>query len=613
MLLRTLKDDVLAYFKKRSTYGYIVVAVFLSLLAVRLFYMQVISYDKFKTLSENNRIRIIRLPADRGFIKDVKGRLLVKNSPSYELKIVKEDVKDLNAILDKLSKVLPIDKAYAIKQVEKSYLYEPAVILRGLSVNQVAQIMEHSDDYAGVEIGLEAVRSYSDSLAFSHILGYLSEVNEQELKDTDYYRSGDMIGKTGIEKMYEEQLRGVDGARQVEVDSYGRPIDILSEKNSVPGENITLTVDADIQTFMHRLMQDKKGAIVVMDINNFNVLGLYSAPTYDLNYFTPFATTQQRMSVMRDPNKPLLNRAIEGRYPPGSVFKVLMAVVGLMEHKINPGSTFTCSGAMQYGNFKYKCWKKDGHGTINLIGAIEQSCDVYFYNLGLILGIDPISEYAEKLSLGHKTGIPLPNEKSGFFPSRQWKKEVRHEAWYPGETIITSIGQGYIATTPIQIAVMLGGLFNGGYVYTPNLVRYFENTVTGQVTEPPKTLVNKVVVSKWAEKAVMEGMRRVVEGDHATGYRAKVPGVHIGGKTGTAQVVSLKRTEDMDEDAIPERYRDHSWFAAVFPVNNPRYVAVAMIEHGGAGSKGAAPIVGALVNKMADLGYVRRETGQEAH
>jgi len=613
VLLRTLKDEILDYFKKRAMFGYVVLGLFFAFLALRLFYMQVISYEKFKQLSENNRIRIVRIKADRGFIKDVKGRLLVKNSPSYELKIVKEDVEDLNAILDKLAKVLPIDKKYAIKQVEKSYLYEPAVILRGLSFNQVAELMEHSDDYVGVEIGLEAVRSYMDSRAFSHILGYMSEVNEQELRDTDYYRSGDMLGKTGVEKVYEKQLRGDDGARQVEVDSYGRPVEILSEKASVPGENITLTVDYEVQTFLHRLMDGKKGAVVVMDVNNFDVLALYSAPAFDLNSFTPFATSKDRLAIIKDPTKPLLNRAIEGRYPPGSVYKVLMAVMGLMEHKINPDSRFTCTGEMQYGNFKYKCWKKEGHGTINLVQAIEESCDVYFYNLGLILGIDTIYDYSTKLSLGVKTGIALPNEKSGFFPGRKWKKEVRREGWYPGETIITSIGQGYMATTPIQIAVMLGGIFNGGNIYTPNLVRYLENPSTGHVREPVRNLKNKVHIDKWAANVAMKGMVNVVEGDHATGYRANVPGVHIGGKTGTAQVVSLKRTEDMDEDDIPEHYRDHSWFAAVFPADNPKYVAVAMIEHGGAGSKGAAPIVGALVNKMADLGYVKRETGQKAH
>lgn len=613
MLLRTLKDDLLEYFKKRSNLAYLLVAVFFAFLALRLFWMQIISYEKYKTLSENNRIRIVRIKADRGFIKDNKGRLIVKNSPSYELKIVKEDVKDLDEILDKLSKILPIDKNYAKKQVEKSYLYEPAIISRGLTFQQVAEILEHSDEYAGVEIGLEAVRSYMESNSFSHVLGYMSEVNEKELQGSDYYRSGDFVGKTGIEKVYEEQLRGTDGARQVEVDSYGRPIDILSEKLSQPGQHITLTLDFEVQTFLHRLMENKKGAVVVMDINNFDVLSLYSAPTYNLMTFTPFATSQERLTIIKDPSKPLLNRAIEGRYPPGSVYKILMAVAGLMEHKISPNSMFNCSGEMQYGNFRYKCWKKEGHGTINLVSAIEQSCDVYFYNVGLLLGIDPIYEYSDKLSLGRKTGIALPNEKAGFFPSRQWKKEVRREAWYPGETIITSIGQGYIATTPMQIAVMLAGIFNGGNVYQPNLVRYFEDTATGNIIEPQRVLVNKLYIDKKAADIAMEGMRRVVEGDRATGYRAKVPGVHIGGKTGTAQVVSLKRTEDMEEDDIPEHYRDHSWFAAVFPVENPKYVAVAMIEHGGAGSKGSAPIVGALVNKMADLGYVKRETGQEAH
>jgi len=608
VLLKTLKDDVLEYFKKRTIIFYTILILFLLLLCGRMAYMQVIGFEKYKRLSENNRIRLMRIKADRGFIKDNKGRMIVKNTPSYELNVVKEDVNNIDALLDRVNKIVPIDKAFAKRQIKRSYLYEPAVIQRGLTFEQVAQVLENSADFNGVEIGLESVRSYKDSKAFSHVLGYLSEVNDRDLQKSDLYLGGDMIGKTGIEKVYEDVLRGEDGARQVEVDSYGRILEVLSEKQSVPGQNIALTLDYDLQTFTHKLMKNKTGAVVVMDIDNFDVLTLYSAPSYDLMSFTPFARSTDRADIMKNVNKPLLNRTIEGSYPPGSVFKVLMAITALMEGKITPETTFNCPGELQYGNFTYRCWKKGGHGKLDLVHAIEQSCDVYFYNVGLATGIDPITKYANLFSLGIKTEIDLPNEKFGFFPSREWKKKSKNEPWYPGETIITSIGQGYISTTPMQIAVMLSGIFNGGKVYAPNLVKYIEDADTGvKVMQEPK-LLREIPLNKDDVAVVLEGMREVVQGDHATGYRAKVEGVTIGGKTGTAQVVSLKHTEEMEDEDIPEALRDHSWFGSVFPVSHPKYVAVAMIEHGGAGSKGAAPIIGAVINKMADLGYVWRQS-----
>jgi penicillin-binding protein 2 len=608
VLLKTLKDDLLEYFKRRTIIFFSFLMVFMIILGARMVYIQVFSYDKYKMLSENNRIRLVRIKADRGFIKDNKGRLIVKNTPSYELNVVKEDVDDINRLLEKLNEIVHIDKAFAKKQIKKSYLFEPAVIQRGLTFEQVAQILENSADFPGVEIGLESVRSYSDSFAFSHVLGYMSEVSEKDIQTDSRYQSGDMIGKTGLEKVYEDVLKGTDGARQVEVDSYGRVLEVLSEKASLPGQNLALTIDADLQNFVHKLMYKKTGSVVVMDIENFEVIAMYSAPSYDLMSFTPFAGSQERANIMKHEDKPLLNRVIEGSYPPGSVFKILMALVALMEGKITPETTFHCSGEMQYGNFKYRCWKKGGHGSLDLVHAIEQSCDVYFYNMGLLVGVDPISRYADLFSLGRKTGVNLPNEKSGFFPSREWKKKKKNEPWYPGETIITSIGQGYMATTPMQIAVMLAGIFNGGNVYEPNLIKYVEDAATGvKIMTAPK-LLRSVPLNEKHVKVVLEGMREVVHGDHATGHRAKVKGITIGGKTGTAQVVSLKHVEEMEDDEIPEKLRDHSWFGSVFPVSNPKYVAVAMIEHGGAGSMGATPVIGAVINKMADLGYVWRQS-----
>lgn len=366
MLLKTLKEDVLEYFKRRAVIFYTFLMILMIVLGARMAYMQVVGYEKYKRLSENNRIRLMRIKADRGFIKDVKGRLIVKNTPSYELNVVKEDVDDIDALLERLDKIVPIDKQYAKKQIKKSYLYEPAVIQRGLDFEQVAKVLENSADFLGVEIGLESVRSYMDSKAFSHVLGYLSEVNDRDIQKSSFYQSGDMIGKTGIEKIYENILRGEDGARQVEVDSYGRILEVLSEKQSVPGQNVALTLDYDLQTFTHKLMKDKMGAVVVMDIENFDILALYSAPSYDLMSFTPFASSKDRLSIMKNADKPLLNRSIEGSYPPGSVFKILMSVVALMEGVITPETTFNCTGEMQYGNFSYRCWKKADTANLTL-------------------------------------------------------------------------------------------------------------------------------------------------------------------------------------------------------------------------------------------------------
>jgi penicillin-binding protein 2 len=607
VLLKALKDEVLEYHKKRTVWFIVIVILMFSGLLIRLAVLQVYQYDKYKRLSENNRIRLLRVKADRGFIYDRKGRLLVRNTPSYELNVVKEDAGDIDALLDALSGYVHIDRVYAKKSIKRSYLFEPATIARGLTFEQVAEILENLSDFKGLEVDIEPVREYLDSRSLSHILGYLSEVTENNLKDDSFYTSGDMIGKTGIEKVYEDELRGEGGARQVEVDSYGRVIKTISEKATVSGNDIALTIDSTLQRSIYNMFEGRKGGAVVMDIENFDLLALYSAPSYDLNIFTPFHSSEERVRVINDERKPLLNRAIEGAYPPGSVFKILMAAVGLAEGKTTLDTKVTCNGELQYGNFTYRCWKKGGHGPIALVDALAESCDVYFYQLGLNIGIDLIEEYAKKLSLGKATGIDLPNEKSGFFPGREWKKNRFKESWYPGETIITSIGQGYMTTTPLQIAAMLGGMFNGGRVMKPHVVDFIHNPVSDEKMYPDRGAVSNVKFPKWVTSSVMEGITKVIYGVHGTGYRARVNGITYGGKTGTAQVVSLSKTEEMDEDDIPEFMRDHSWFAGVVPAENPKYVVVVLLQNGGSGSRASAPVVGAIVNKLMDLGYVRSE------
>lgn len=611
MLLKVLKEEVLEYCKKRTYWLIAIATIFFVGLIFRLSYLQISEHEKYKRLSENNRIRIVKVRADRGFILDRKGKLLVKNTPSYELRVVKEDAGNIDTLLEKVSKYVNIDKEYAVRSIRRSYFYEPAVIAKGLTFRQVAEILENSSDFNGLEVDIEPVREYLDSKSLSHILGYMAEVNESELQNDPTYSSGELLGKTGIERIYEQDLRGLDGARQIEVDNYGRPIKTISEKHALSGKDLVLTLDMDLQRAVHNILDIKKGAVVVLDIENFEVLALYSSPTFDLNVFTPFHSSAERIEVMKDTDKPLLNRAIEGAYPPGSVYKMLIGMAGLLEKKITLDSSVNCTGEMRYGNFTYRCWKRGGHGNIKFVDAIAESCDVYFYQLGLNLGIDDIEKYSTTLGLGKITGIDLPNEKPGFFPGKDWKRRRFNESWYPGETIITSIGQGYMTTTPLQVAVMLAGIFNGGKVKKPRIVDFIHDPYSGTKTYTDKEVVAEMEIPEWIRKAIMDGMVKVIDGNRGTGYRAGVHGITYGGKTGTAQVVSLSKTEHLKDEEIPEFMRDHAWFSAVVPANKPKYVISILIQHGGSGSVSAAPVAGAIVNKLMDLGYVGTESERD--
>lgn len=602
MLFRILEDKILNIFNKRVLIYFLILSVFFLIIFFRLVFLQMLDHEKYKRLSENNRIRIQRVKSDRGFIKDRNGRILVRNAPSYNLMIIKEDVKDMKQLLGKLSTIVSLDIPVIKKRIKKSYLYEPTIVYRGLTFQQVSYLKEHSREFPGVDIDVDTVRIYTYGKALSHLIGYMGEVTEKDLKRDSTYKSGDLIGKNGIEHYYEKDLRGKDGARQVEVDSLGTVSEIISERKPISGKDLVLSIDSDLQLFSQSLMAKKTGSVVVLDIEQNDVLSLYSGPSYNLNLFVPYISKKNWNSLIKDKKKPLLNRAIESGYPPGSIFKILMGLAGLNEKTVDTQTEYTCTGEMQFGNFKYRCWNRRGHGVTDLNKGIAESCDVYFYNLGLKLGINKISEYAKIFALGRKTGIDLPNEKNGFFPDRTWKKRAFKQPWYPGETIITSIGQGYMITTPLQVAVMLSGIFNGGHIYEPKLVNQVISD--GSTIDRKDKLRRSFQIFDPIKKELLKGMVDVVYGKRPTGYRARVKNVRIAGKTGTAQVVSLKKVEHYDKDNIPEKYRDHSWFSGLFPAENPKYVVVVMVEHGGSGSKSAAPLAGAVINKMVDLGYV---------
>lgn len=608
MLFRTLKDDVQLFFKNKIFFALLVLAFFALVLFVRLFYLQVIKYEDFAQLSDSNRIRINRIAAERGFILDRNGKILVKNVPAYELRIVKEDVADLDALLKKINEIVPFNIEKAKRNIKQSYLYQPTVILRGLDFSRVAYFLEHSSDYNGLEIDLQSVRDYTDGTALSHVLGYMGEISEEELKNSDYYQGGDVIGKSGVENFYEETLRGVNGARKVEVNNVGRVLEILNEKDPEPGKDIFLTIDYDLQKYLADTFSGASAAITVLDIKDNSVLAMYSAPSYDLNMFTPFIRDEEWSELIRNPQKPLMNRNIEGRYPPGSVYKVLVALAGLKEGLITPETTVKCTGSYRLNaHYSYNCWKRGGHGEMNLRKALAESCDVYFYDLGRRLEIDKIQEYSNFFSFGNITGIDLPNEKAGFFPSKEWKSLSKKEAWFPGETIITSIGQGYMNVTPLQIGVMMSGIFNGGKIYKPRVTNKIKSNMDGTTDDIKPELLREMQIPEEMSKIIMDGLVDAVYGKKGTSRRARIAEFKIGGKTGTAQVVSLRRTENMRDKDIPEHWRDHSWFTGIFPAEDPKYVIVVMREHGGGGGTSAAPIGGDVIKKMMELGYVKAD------
>ncbi|MDR2868829.1 MAG: penicillin-binding protein 2, partial [Deferribacteraceae bacterium] len=587
MLFGVLKDDVMDYFKSRSRYGFAVIFLLCAILTARLAHLQVFQYEELARLSENNRVRMMPLKADRGFIKDRNGFLLVRNAPGYEVEMMKEDVPDIEALLDRLSPIVEFDRARVLRAVNQSKLYEPVRIARGLSFEQFSYLMQHSAEYVGVQFNIDPIRSYVDGDVFSHSLGYLAEVAPEDVDGPEGYQSGDIVGKSGIERAFDVTLRGTAGVQQVEVDNVGRITEVLSQEAPVPGKNVILTIDYGLQNYISELMDGRAGAVVVLDNIDNSVLAMYSAPTYDISYFAPFITTENWDKLRLDSKNPLLNRTVEGAYPPGSVFKILVALAGLSEGIITPDTDYYCSGSYKFGprsNIEHRCWRAGGHGAISLRRALSESCDVYFYNLGVAVGIDKLHEYATKYGLGHLSGIALPNEKTGVFPSKEWKLETLKEQWWPGETVNISIGQGYTTTTPLQIAIMYASIFNGGTVYVPRIVDAYEDPLTGERERLPSEVLHSYPIDPKISNVIMEGIVSGVEDGSGTAWRGRVKGLRYGGKTGTAQVIG-RWTDAMraNPNLVPENFRDHSWYAGIYPADKPRYAVVVMVEHGGSG------------------------------
>ncbi|MGH7907726.1 MAG: penicillin-binding protein 2 [Candidatus Binataceae bacterium] len=582
----------------------IVMALVLAGLAGRLYYLQVLQHRKLSELADRNRIRIRRLPALRGLVFDRLHRPLVDTTPSFDAVITPEDTNNLSVTIERLRKLLGEGNiAERIEQAEDQErpAYEPITVEENLDWKQVVALETHQLDLPGVSLQVTPRRHYPYGTMAAHLLGYVGEVTQKDLSHLSGYEMNDEIGKFGVEHGWEAFLRGEAGGDEIEVDSVGRRLRLLREIPERPGDSLVLTIDLDLQRVAEQSLGDRAGALVAIDPNTGHILALVSHPAFDPNLFTGGITPIQWHRLMSDPGHPLEDRAIQGIYAPGSTFKIVDAIAGLEEHTLTTNTTYYCPGGLWYGNREYRCWRKQGHGEIQLHRAIVSSCDVFFYQVGIHLGIDRLAHWAHLLGLGRKTGIALANEAAGIMPSSAWKERRFHQRWYPAETLSVAIGQGYVAVTPIQMAQLAAEVANGGIRYKPQFVKEVDSLDGSPVKTYPPAVEERVDISPQTLQAVRDAMCDVVNAPGGTGHKAALPNVVVCGKTGTAQVVREKQGVRVKENALPEQYRDNGWFIAFAPKDHPQIAIACVVEHSGHGGSAAGPVVHDVLQKYFAL------------
>lgn len=574
-------------------------AAMLSALVGRMYYLQVQEADRYATLAEENRINIKLLAPPRGRILDRFGVPLAANDQDFRVMLVRERTEDLDATLETLGRVIHLsegDLERVRREAKRKRAFVPITVKANLTWQEVARVEVNSPELPGISIEVGEIRDYPYGRSLSQVLGYVAAVSEKELQtinDPLLELPGFRIGKSGVERQYDQILRGKAGTSQVEVNAYGRVIRELSRNDGDPGQELVLTVDAGLQSFVHqRLLSEESAAAVVLDIASGDVLALSSVPSYEPEPFSIGISSKNWQKLINDPLHPLTNKSINGTFAPGSTFKMLVALAA-MEAGIKPDHEVYCPGFMTLGRSRFHCWKKHGHGKLDMIGGIQQSCDVYFYDLAKRAGIDNISDMAFRFGLGNKVGIDLPNERSGTIPTRDWKLANIGETWQGGETLVTAIGQGYVLTTPLQLAVMAARLASGRKV-VPRLSRGVRGEAI-QGPEPAPSAFEPLGIDEAQLQVIHKAMDMVSNNRRGTAYRYRIEteGQELAGKTGTAQVRRITLAEravgvSKNKD-LPWRYRDHGLFVCYAPVGNPRYACAVVVEHGG-GSSSAAPI-----------------------
>lgn len=572
-------------------------ALCLLILALRLWHLQIIRGNFFRDRSENNRLRMVYVPPPRGLILDRNGEVLVRNRPSFNIDFVSEDSPDPEMTVRALAAITahPVEELLEkLSRPGKRRMYEPKLLLRDVSRDMVARVTAQRYRLPGVVVSVVPARDYIHGDLAAHGIGYIREISGEQLKNPLYagYRMGDVIGQYGVEAKYERYLQGERGSQAVIVNAAGNKIGEAYSHLALPGSDVMLTIDRRLQEIADRALNGKKGAVVAMNPTNGDILAMASAPRFAPSLFTAEVSKEAWADITDPRGNKLANRVSQGVYPPGSVFKIFVALAALAEGVVTPSEKFYCRGYLTFGKRKFRCHKHSGHGSVDLFDAMVQSCDVYFYTVGQRLGVDRIYQYAHDLfEFGEPTGLGIGDEASGLIPSTAWKaKYFRNPAdkkWYPGETLPVSIGQGAITTTPLQIARGVSAVVNGGKIIKPRLVRKVvasDGRVLEEAPSGPEVTRTIDIPADIVEK-VKKSMVGVVLDKRGTGRKAALPessGIAVGGKTGTAQVAS-KESGIKDED--------HAWFAGYAPADNPQIVVAAIIENGGHGGAEAAPVV----------------------
>lgn len=571
------------------------------LLYGRLFFLQVIEGKEYYRLSENNCIRLQHISPPRGLIYDRNQRMLVDNRPAFDLKIVAKDAAPLKQTLTYLSHYtgLGLEELQArLKKEKRKSAFQPVVLKEDMGRDLLGTVEVHRFDLPGIYIAVNPRREYIFPHIGAHLLGYLGEINTKELNDQNYlgYQSGDMTGRFGVEKTFEFSLRGEPGGRQVEVDARGRVVRVLDTRHAIAGHNLILTLDIDLQRRAEALLQNRVGAVVALDPNSGEVLAMASSPSFDQNAFIDGFSREQWQALISNPYRPMGNKALQGEYPPASTYKAVTAMAGLGEGVITENTTFFCPGHLVYGDRVFHCWKKGGHGTLNVVGALRESCDVFFYHVGQRLGVDRLAWYAKACGLGRPTGIELDHESKGLIPTAAWKRLRTGVQWMKGETLSIAIGQGYNLATPLQMAVLTAAIANGGTRYRPQIFKSIQTPEGLEVETQSPEVVGQLPLEGRQMQIVRLGLWEVVNTARGTAKASRIKGVDMSGKTGTAQIFSRKKKEKAKkEEEIADHLKSHAWFIAYAPSEDPKIAIAVIVEHGEHGSSAAAPIAKELV------------------
>jgi len=582
-------------FKEKIRIVVVFFLVAVSILIVRLAYLQIVKGADFKKKSENNSIRFRQIKPLRGLIMDRNGFVLVDNKPSFDVLYIPNKNKANELSVERLKQLYQnksLDFPYDQALLKNAKPYLPIKLDKNVNMEKIALVETNALNLPGISIDVSPIRLYLDGEILAPVIGYTGEISKKEIEKSDgKYAYGDVSGKHGLENFFDSVIRGNRGAELVEVNAYGKEIKNMGRIDPVSGYNMTLTIDADLQKAAWEAIQGKAGSVVVMDPRDGEVLAMVSSPSFDPNLFYEGISEEQWSQLQNNPFAPLSNKAISGQYPPGSTYKLIVAAAALEEGIITPDTKIFCNGSFTLGNRTYRCWKKGGHGWVNLHQAIVGSCDVYFYTVGKMLGVDKIAEYAKRFGFGDLAGIDLPNEKKGLVPSKEWKLKRKKEIWQMGETISISIGQGYNLVTTLQLANAFGAFANGGTLWRPYLVKQIQLTDGKIYKEFVPTKKGELNLSAKTIEFINDALRGVVNEPGGTGQNAKLSGIEVCGKTGTSQVLGLPEDEKARRRKILGAFqKDHALFACYAPSKNPEIVVAVILENAGGGGAVAAPV-----------------------